>query len=125
MVLDHQKIIDCPIVVSLYFHVLFKLFPGTVFRGSQCRICIKHMFLVPFLIFMIFKNAPFENYFRIAGHQQPMTPNSGERPCRGPAFHETIVITVPLGHRGLKKYMFSTRLAHFLFLLRFFVLCVI
>ena len=25
------------------------------------------------------------------------------RPCRGPAFHETIVITVPLGPIGFKR----------------------
>ena len=33
-----------------------------------------------------------------------MTPNCGTRPFRDPAFHETIVITVPLGHRGFFKY---------------------
>ena len=30
-----------------------------------------------------------------AGRPKPSPPNSGERPCRDAAFHETIVITVP------------------------------
>ena len=71
--------------------------PRIVFRGSQCQTFIKVSFWVPFSIFRIFKKAPFGHHFRVAGRQKPMTPNSGERPCRDPASHETILITVPFG----------------------------
>ena len=36
-----------------------------------------------------------------------------EPPCRDPAFHETRVITVPLGHRGFNKYIFSMEIGSF------------
>ena len=43
-----------------------------------------------------------------------------------PYFHETMVITVPLGHRGFyKRSLFRWRLANCRFLLRFAVLCFI
>ena len=35
-----------------------------------------------------------------------MNPNSGERPCRDSAFHETTLIAVPLGPTGFSKVIF-------------------
>ena len=58
------------------------------------------LFLVPFTIFWIFKKAPFGNHFRAAGRPKPCSPNYGWRPGADSAFHETIVITVPLGLAG-------------------------
>ena len=46
---------------------------------------------------MIFKEAPFGNHLRPKKLQSSSTPVEGERPCRDPAFHDTIVITVPMG----------------------------
>ena len=41
---------------------------------------------------------------------KPSTPNDRERPCRDPAFHETIVITVPLGPSVFKNIIFSMKI---------------
>ena len=64
MVLDHPK----PLVSELFFivvHVFSKPLLGTVFRGSQRRTFRKHLILVPFLIFMIFKKASLDHLFRL------------------------------------------------------------
>ena len=50
--------------------------------------------------FRIFEKAPFGNHFRPQKLHRSSTPVEGERPFRDPAFHETIIITVPLGHVG-------------------------
>ena len=64
-------------------------------------------FLMPFSIFMVFQKAPFGHHFRAAGRQKPSAPKYGERPCRDPAFHETIIIFVPLGPSVFKNIIFS------------------
>ena len=68
---------------------------------------------------MILKKAPFGHHFRVAGHQKPSTPNSGERPCRDPAFHETMVIAVPLGPSSFLKVILSMEIGTFSVLVAF------
>ena len=48
-----------------------------------------------------------------------------QRHFRDPSFHETMVINVPLGHRGFERSLVRLRLAHLLFWLRSFALCFI
>ena len=72
--------------------------------------------LVPFSIYGIFKKAPFGHHFRSKRLQSSSTPVEGERPCRDPAFRETIVITVPLGHRCFLKYIFPIEIGSFVVL---------
>ena len=62
--------------------------------------------LRPFEDFWLFEKTPFEDHFGPQKLQRSSTPVEGEGPFRDPAFHETIVITVPLGHRGFQKYIF-------------------
>ena len=62
---------------------------------------------------MVFKKAPFGHHFRAAGHQKPSPPKYGERPCRDPAFHETIVILVPLGPSVFSNIIFSIEIDKF------------
>ena len=61
---------------------------------------------MPFSIFMIFIKAPFGHHFRVAGCPKPTPPNSDLRPGADPAFHETIVMTVPFGPSVLFKNNF-------------------
>ena len=68
---------------------------------------------------------PFGHHFRAAGRQKPSPPKYGERPCRDPAFHETIVILVPLGPSVFLNIVFRSKLTNFQFFLLFFVLCFI
>ena len=44
-----------------------------------------------------FRDFRFGQPFPPKGLQSSSTPVEGQRPCREPAFHKTIVITVPLG----------------------------
>ena len=112
-----------------FLHIVMffsKPLPGTVFTGSWCRSLLKSLILVPFSIFWVFETITFEDHFGPQRLQRSSTPVEGERPFRDPAFHEAIVITVPLGHRVFfLSTFFRWRLAHSLFLLRFVVLCFI
>ena len=55
-----------------------------------------------------------------------LTGSRAGRPFRDPAFHETIVILVPLGPSVCKKVIFSMMMIdYFSFFLIFFVLCFI
>ena len=124
MVLGHQKqLISHPF--SLTFHVFSKPLAGAVFRGSQCRTFINSWFLVTFSIFMGFKKAPFGRPLRPSRLQKQATPNDWDPFRRDPAFHEAIIITVPLGPSVFLNVIFRWRLAKFQFRLLFFVLCYI
>ena len=58
--------------------------------------------------------------------QQTEKKYQGGQLFREPRFHdETIVITVPLGHRGFFKYIISMEIGSFSVMLRFVVLCFI
>ena len=46
---------------------------------------------------MIFKKAPFGHHFRVEGRQGSSSKKAGWRRDRDPAFHETIIISVPKG----------------------------
>ena len=46
---------------------------------------------------MFLKKAPFGQPFRPSGRTKRSAPNDPGRPSRDPAFHETIVTTVPFG----------------------------
>ena len=119
-----SKTIDVPIVFWSIFHVYVfsKPLPRTVSRGSQCRTFIKSWFWVQFPIFIIFKKAPLNNLWS----KKSLKRAAGRWQLRLLARHcFSIEINVPLGHRVFLKYIFRLRLAHFLFLLRFVVLCVI
>ena len=59
--------------------------------------CYKKCSGVPFNIFWVFKKTLFEDHVGPQKLQKSCTPVEGERPFRDPAFHETIVITLPLG----------------------------
>ena len=82
---------------SLFFHVCSKAPPGAVCRGSHCQTFISKCFLVPFLIFMVFKKAPFGQHFRQRRRNKRSAPNGPGRTSTDPDFHEIIVITVPFG----------------------------
>ena len=79
------------------FSICSKPPPGTVFRGSPCRSLLESWIVVPFVIFRFFKKAPFGHHFLPKSFQRRGTSSWWKRPCRDPAFHETIVITVLLG----------------------------
>ena len=64
------------------------------------------MILVPFSIFGIFKKAPFGRPFQPPRLQAGTGKSASRRPCRDPAFHETIVITMPFGPTGFLKVVF-------------------
>ena len=81
------------IKTSMCFHVFSKPLPGTGFGGSQCR--------------------QFGHHFRPQRFQKSMTPSCREWPFREPCCHETIVITVSLGHRGFFKYNLSMEIGWF------------
>ena len=95
------------------FHICSKPLPGTVFRGSQCRTVRNSWFWVPFMIFWVFKKTPFEDHFGPQKLQKSNTPVEGERPFRDPAFHEIIVITVPLGPSLFQNIIVSMMLGYF------------
>ena len=65
---------------------------------------------MPFTIFCIFKKQPFEHHFRAAGSQKPSTSNSGWRTRADPAFHETIVTTVPLRLTGFQNVVLGMKM---------------
>ena len=50
--------------------------------------------------FLYFQKGTFWTPFSANKSQKAGTSNGSERPCGDPAFHETIVITVPLGPSG-------------------------
>ena len=81
-------------------------YPGLFLEGPSAEL-FEQILLVPFSIFMVFKKAPFGHHFRAAGRQKPSPPKYGERPCRDLAFHETIIILVPLGPNVFKNIIFS------------------
>ena len=66
---------------------------------------IKSWFLVPFTILCVFKKAPFGQHFLLE-----MTVGfldaSGRLPKADPAFHETMVITVPFVPSGFFNSFF-------------------
>ena len=104
--IEHHWFSDC---LFRDFHVFSKPFPGTVLGGG--RTFIKR-FLIPFNIFWVFKKTPLDN----SGSQKlqnSSTPVEGERPFRDPAFHESTVITAPLGHRDFLTYTFSMEIGSF------------
>ena len=57
--------------------------------------------------FRDFQKDTFWTPFSATKAQKKLTVSWAGRPCRDPAFHETIVITVPLGPRVIKGVIFS------------------
>ena len=113
MVLDHQE----PLIFRLFFPLIFQFYSkpllGTVFRGSQRRPIMKSWICVSLPIFMVFKKAPFGRPLRPKRVQSRTEPNSGERPFRDPAFHETTIILMPLGPSDFKNIIFSMMIGYF------------
>jgi hypothetical protein len=62
---------------------------------------------------MVFQKASFGRPSRPSRRQKPCPPNCGERPFRDPAFHETIVILVPLGPSVFQNIIFSMMTGYF------------
>ena len=74
----------------------------------------KQMFFGAIFDFQHFQTkAPFGHHFRVAGRPKPTTPNSGERPCRDPGFHEIIAIIVPFGPSVFLNVIFSMKICNF------------
>ena len=114
----HQEVarrkLNNPIKISLIFRVFSKPLPGTVFRGSRCRSLLKNWIWIPVLDFQDFQKDTFRTNFSAQKVIQNNDPSYQERACRDPAFHETIVITIPLGPTGFYKvFFFKFRLTHF------------
>ena len=59
-----------PTKISLFFHVLSKPLPRTVFRGSRCRSLLKTWILVSFSIFGISRKVIFGHHFRQKCHRR-------------------------------------------------------
>ena len=71
--------------------------------------------MVPFSNFGMFKKVSFEPPFRPSRRQKTSPPNDSASPCRDPAFHETNVITVPLGPTGFWKVVSGLKIDPFSF----------
>ena len=71
-----------------------------------------------FSIFMVFKKAPFGRTFPLKSLLFVTRRSQAGRPCRDPAFHETIRIIVPLGPSVSKRHFFYEDL------LMFYLLCI-
>ena len=82
---------------------------------SKCRSFITNLILVQFSIFEVFQKGTFgvTCSFKVVS-KSPSVSWAG-RPCRDPAFHDTIIITVPF---------FGSRLTHFRLFMFFCVLFV-
>ena len=63
--------------------------------------------------FLDFQKGTFGALFSRNRPHKNDNPELRERPCRDPAFHKTIVITVPLGPTGLKKIILSMEMCSF------------
>ena len=80
---------------------------------------LKIIILAPLLEFQGFQQSHFWRNFPPKYVLKLITSNYGWRPGADPAFHETIIITVPLGVTGFKTSFFDEDVLNFLFLLFF------
>ena len=74
-----------------------KPFPRSVLGGSQCQTFLNKLSLLPFSIFGIFQKG---TVWTTCSHKVftfAVSCSGFGRPCRDPAFHETMVITMPFG----------------------------
>ena len=98
------------LIFQLIFHRIFMFFQnrsrGTVFRGSQCQALLKSLILCHYRFSGFPKSHPLDNLFDQKCIQNHDPFPAGRVLGADPAFHETTVITVPLGHRGFQKVRF-------------------
>ena len=103
MVPSYQK----PIIIASIFHQILCFFPTllpeTIFGGSKRQPILKTKFWEGFSIFHASENQPLELYFRPKRVKRRGRDSEQELPCRDPAFHETIVVTEPLGPTDFEK----------------------
>ena len=97
MVLNHQK----PLIFQSFFH-RFSLFfqnhsPGPFLDGPSAELVQQVVLGCHFRFSWFSKKAPFGPPFHQSRRNKRSAPNGPDRPSRDPAFHETVVITVPFG----------------------------
>ena len=102
--------------------MFFRIRPRDRFWRVPVPIFFGKLDLGAVLDFRDFQKGPFKHNFRPKRIQRRGSSRYSERPCRDPAFHETRVITVPLGPTGFQKVVSWIEVGPFCFFLFFCVL---
>ena len=117
MVLHHKV----AIVFWSFFSCFFKKRSQGLFLEGPAEILQKVWFWCYFRFLVIFKKMPLGRPFpQVVSTSQ--TSSYPERPCHDPVFHESTVITVPLGPTGFQKVAFWSKIKPFSFFLFLYVL---
>ena len=85
----------------------------SIYGAQNGDLYSKSRFWEPFKISRGPENAPRGDHFAPTGLQRASRFYRGVRPFRDPAFHETIVILVPLGPSVFKNIIFSLVIGYF------------